>query len=153
MSPLVINDFCAGQNFKRSIINILTPNIFSPQANLNVIYNDMTNNINNNTIAEYEKPVIIVQNMIDSIKPSLDGKKSVADVAQELRVRVERIINRSNIKDKSKVHIVQISAINALKARQNGLKTNEDRDILEASNYKKLVADTSESFSCQHWLS
>ena len=113
----------------------------------------MTNNINNNTIAEYEKPVIIVQNMIDSIKPSLDGKKSVADVAQELRVRVERIINRSNIKDKSKVHIVQISAINALKARQNGLKTNEDRDILEASNYKKLVADTSESFSCQHWLS
>lgn len=29
-----------------------------------------------NTIAEYEKPVIIVQNMIDSIKPSLDGKKN-----------------------------------------------------------------------------
>lgn len=27
-----------------------------------------------NTIAEYEKPVIIVQNMIDSLKPSLDGK-------------------------------------------------------------------------------
>jgi len=100
-----------------------------------------------NTIAEYEKPVIIVQNMIDSIKPSLDGKKSVADVAQDLRVRVERIINRSNIKDKSKVHIVQISAINALKARQNGLKTNEDREILEASNYKKLVAVVNTAFN------
>ena len=100
-----------------------------------------------NTIAEYEKPVIIVQNMIDSIKPSLDGKKSVADVAQDHRVRVERIINRSKIRDKSKVHIVQISAINALKARQNGLRTNEDKIILEASNYMKLVTVVNRAFN------
>lgn len=100
-----------------------------------------------NTIAEYEKPVIIVQNMIDSIKPSLDGKKSVADVAQDHRVRVERIINHSNIKDKSKVHIVQISAINALKVRQNGLNTNEDKKILEASNYQKLVNVVNTAFN------
>lgn len=99
-----------------------------------------------NTIADYEKPVIIVQNMIDSIKPSLDGKKSVADVAQDHRIRVERIINRSNVKDKSKVHIVQISAINALTARQNGLKTNEDKKILESSNYKKF------SSSCKYGI-
>lgn len=100
-----------------------------------------------NTIAEYEKPVIIVQNMIDSIKPSLDGKKSVADVAQDHRTRVERIINRSNIKDKSKVHIVQISAINALKARQNGLRTNEDKKFFDASNYKKLIAVVNTAFN------
>ena len=100
-----------------------------------------------NTIAEYEKPVIIVQNMIDSIKPSLDGKKSVADVAQDHRVRVERIINHSKIKDKSKVFIVQISAINALKARQNGLKTNEDKKILETSNYQKIVNVVNTAFN------
>ncbi|MBQ0088200.1 MAG: dynamin family protein [Prevotellaceae bacterium] len=100
-----------------------------------------------NTIAEYEKPVIIVQNMIDSIKPSLDGKKTIADVAQDHRVRVERIINQSNIKDKSKVHIVQISAINALKARQNGLSTKEDKEIFEASNYKKLVTVVNAAFN------
>ncbi len=99
-----------------------------------------------NTIAEYEKPVIIVQNMIDSIKPSLDGKKSVADVAQDHRVRVERIINRSNIKDKSKVHIVQISAINALKARQNKMKSNADSILLESSNYRKLVSVVNAAF-------
>ncbi|MCF0184802.1 MAG: dynamin family protein, partial [Bacteroidaceae bacterium] len=92
-----------------------------------------------NTIAEYEKPVIIVQNMIDSLKPSLDGKKSVSDVAQDHRVRVERIVNNSKIKDKSKVHIVQISAINALKARQNKLRTKDDVKLLEQSNYQKLV--------------
>lgn len=100
-----------------------------------------------NTIAEYEKPVIIVQNMIDTIRPSLDGKKSVADIAQEHRVRVERIIDRSKIKDKSKVHIVQISAINALKARQNGLRTNEDRKNLEVSNYDKLVTVINTAFN------
>lgn len=92
-----------------------------------------------NTIAEYEKPIVIVQNMIDSLKPSLDGKKSVSDVAQDHRVRVERIVNRSNIKDKSKVSIVQISAINALNARQNKLRSKSDNELLEKSNYDKLV--------------
>jgi GTPase Era involved in 16S rRNA processing len=91
-----------------------------------------------NTISDYNIPVIIVQNMIDSLKPGLDGK-SVVEVAQELRVRVERIITNSKIKDKSKVHIVQISAINALKARENKLKTKEDIALLEKSNYEKLV--------------
>lgn len=75
------------------------------------------------------------------------GKKTVADVAQDHRVRVERIINYSKIKDKSKVFIVQISAINALKARQNGLKTNEDKKILETSNYQKLVNVVNTAFN------
>lgn len=100
-----------------------------------------------NTIAEYEKPVVIVQNMIDSLKPSLDGKKTVSDVAQDHRFRIERIISRSNIKDKSKVYIVQISARNALRARQNKLRTTEDRTLLEVSNYKKLVSVVNFAFS------
>lgn len=100
-----------------------------------------------NSIAGDEKPVIIVQNMIDTIKPSLDGTKSITDVAQDHRVRIEKIISRSNIKDKSKVHIVQISAINALKARQNGLRTKEDRKNLEASNYNKLVTVINTAFN------
>lgn len=95
-----------------------------------------------NTIADYEKPVIIVQNMIDSLKPSLDGEKTVADVAQEHRARVERIVSHSNIKDKSKVHIVQISAINALKAREN----RNERELLEKSNYGKLVEVVQKAF-------
>lgn len=100
-----------------------------------------------NTIAEYEKPVIIVQNMIDSLKPSLDGKKTVADVAQEHRIRVERIVNSSHIKDKSKVRIVQISAINALKARQNRLRTKEDKTLLTTSNYNELVDKVDATFN------
>lgn len=100
-----------------------------------------------NTVAEYEKPLIIVQNMIDSLKPSVDGLKSVKDVAQDHRKRIERIINRSNIKDKSKVHIVQISAINALRARQNKLRRNEDKQLLESSNYNILVAKVEATFN------
>ena len=100
-----------------------------------------------NTIAEYEKPIIIVQNMIDSLKPSLDGKKSVSDVAQEHRMRLERIVNRSSIKDKSLVHIVQISAINALKARQNALRSKEDQRLFEESNYSKLVKVVETTFN------
>ncbi|MDE6832644.1 MAG: hypothetical protein K2J39_00120 [Ruminococcus sp.] len=36
-------------------------------------------------IADYDCPLIIVQNMIDSIKSSPDGKKSVNEVADEHR--------------------------------------------------------------------
>ena len=99
-----------------------------------------------NTIAEYEKPVIIVQNMIDSLKPGLEGQ-TVSEVAQVHRIRVERIINRSNIKDKSKVHIVQISAIEALQARQNKLRTKADEHLLENSNYEKLVSVVNTAFN------
>ena len=47
-----------------------------------------------NTIAQYNKPVIIIQNMIDSIKPSLnnDGtiRKTQQEVADEHRKRVKK---------------------------------------------------------------
>lgn len=87
-----------------------------------------------NAIAEKDKYVIIVQNMIDSIKESPDKKKSAKEVANEHKRRVERIVEASNIRDKEKVKIVQISAIQALRGRSLG-----DKTLLEKSNYKKLT--------------
>lgn len=74
------------------------------------------------TIAGYNCPVIIIQNMLDSVKASPDGKKSVIDVANEHKVRVERIVNASKIECKSSVKIVQISSKMVLNAR---LKNDE----------------------------
>lgn len=87
-----------------------------------------------NTIASYGKPVIIVQNMMDSIKPSVDGRKTASMVAQEHKDRVEKVVAQSQIADKSKVSVVQISAIWALKAR-----LRNDRALLEKSNYNLLL--------------
>lgn len=92
-----------------------------------------------NTVADYNKPIIIVQNMIDSLTPSIDGKKSISEVAQEHKRRIERIIDQSNIKDKSSAKIVQISAIKALKVRENGIQSKTDRIKLQQSNYDKLI--------------
>ena len=65
-------------------------------------------------IAQHEKPVIIVQNMIDTIKPSPDGSKSRSDVAREHLRRLERVVEASAIRDKAAVEIVQVSAILAM---------------------------------------
>lgn len=87
-----------------------------------------------NVIAEKGCPVIVVQNMLDSVKPSADGRKSIAEVAQEHRQRAERIVNRSDISDKNSVRIVQISSIQALEGR-----VKNDHALLVQSNYQKLV--------------
>lgn len=92
-----------------------------------------------NAVADYEKPIIIVQNMIDSIKPSIDGKKTIHDVAQDHKNRVQRIIDKSKILEKSSVRIVQISAKNALSARILGNATSENL-LLQSSNYPLLVS-------------
>lgn len=65
-------------------------------------------------IAQHEKPVIIVQNMIDTIKPSPDGSKSRSDIAREHLRRLERVLEASSIRDKAAVEIVQVSAILAM---------------------------------------
>ena len=91
-----------------------------------------------NVIAAHNKPVVIVQNMIDSIKPSPDGKKSVVEIAQEHKRRVEKIVTESKIADKSTVKIVQISAQLAVDAMTNGIKTTADRKNFENSNFEKL---------------
>ena len=96
-----------------------------------------------NTISEYEKPLIIVQNMIDSLKPSPDGLKSVEEVAQDHRHRIEKIISKSNIKDKGLVQIIQISSVWALEGLLKSYKTKEEKKVVEdnfeKSNFKQLV--------------
>lgn len=92
------------------------------------------------TVAEYDRPLIIVQNMIDSIRPSPDGKKSVKMVAEEHLQRVQRIVDRSGIKSKRDVRIIQISAKLALEAYTGRrLKADERRALLERSNFTGLV--------------
>lgn len=48
MIPLIINpnEFCAGKKFKAGIIKILYNHLFKPGSNLDVIYDDMTRDIN-----------------------------------------------------------------------------------------------------------
>lgn len=98
-----------------------------------------------NVIAEYDKPVIIVQNMIDSLKQAPDGSKSVIEVAQDHIKRIERIIEKSNIKDKSMAKIVQISAIWALEARTEN-SNKENKKLLIKSNYDFLVSTIMDVF-------
>ncbi len=86
-------------------------------------------------IAGYDCPVIIVQNMLDSVKPSPDGKKSVKDVANEHKSRVERIVNQSKITNKDSVRIVQISATHALKGRKE-----KDEIQLEKWGYNTFIS-------------
>jgi len=96
-----------------------------------------------NSIAQYDKPVIIIQNMIDSIKPSLniDGtiRKSEMEVADEHRKRVQKIIDESNIQ--SKDLILQYSAIWA----RNG-QIEHDDNLLQKSFYNELVSLIKEIF-------
>lgn len=98
-----------------------------------------------NTIAQYDKPVIIIQNMIDSIKPSLniDGtiRKTQQEVADEHRKRVQKIVDESKIQ--SKVVILQYSA---LWARDGQIR--HDQNLLQKSGFNDLVSIIKETF-CQ----
>lgn len=81
-----------------------------------------------NSIARFEKPVIIVQNMIDSLRGTPDGTKDVNQVAEEHIQRIKRVIYNSEIKDRTRVDIIQMSAKHALKCRiikLRGGKLNE----------------------------
>ena len=95
------------------------------------------------TIAHYDKPVIIIQNMIDSIRPSLniDGtvRKTENEVAEEHMERVQKIVNASKIK--SKVAILQYSAIWAREAQHA-----KNAGLLEKSGYNKLVSTIQDTF-------
>lgn len=98
-----------------------------------------------NTIAENSTsnmPVILVQNMIDSIVPSADGLKSANDVAKDHRRRLQRVVDSSNLKDKGTARIVQYSAQWALEGR-----TTDDDVLLSKSNYQKLVDAINEIIS------
>lgn len=96
-----------------------------------------------NAMAQHEKPVIIIQNMIDAIKESADKKKSVNEVAQEHHRRLERIIQASNIQDKSSVQIVQYSATLALESRENNDLNSKKA---KQSNHQFLVDTIKNTF-------
>lgn len=94
-----------------------------------------------NEIARYDKPVIIAQNMLDSLRPSPDGKLSLGEVARVHAQRVRRIIDKSKIRDKNSAHIVQISAKYALEARTSfmpGKPRWRESKKWRASNFDKL---------------
>ncbi len=86
-------------------------------------------------------PVVIVQNMMDSIRASVDGKKSKREVAKYHVRRLERIISESLLKDSS-VSIIQFSAIRALTGRME----NNNRKLI-TSNYFKLLNAVNDKLS------
>ena len=96
-----------------------------------------------NLVSKYRYPMIIVQNMLDSLKKSVDGKKTVEDVALEHRKRVERIIKKSKIYNKDEISIVQMSAIQALNARKAKMKSMlaSNKKLLISSNYEIFVKE------------
>lgn len=79
-----------------------------------------------NTIAKHNCPLLIVQNMLDSVEPSADGKKTKEMVASEHKKRLQRIVDASSIKDKASVQIIQVSAVYAMKARCYGVKEEQE---------------------------
>ena len=89
-----------------------------------------------NAVAKHNCPLLIVQNMLDSVMPSADGRKSKEMVAQEHEKRLRRIIDNSDIKDKSAVYVVQISAFTEMEKKCRKKKAAEDSRYLE---FKKIV--------------
>lgn len=98
-----------------------------------------------NLIADYNKPVLIVQNMVDSIYLTSNTLESAYETAQRNILKLERVIEESDIRDKSSVKIVQISAIWALAAKLGLNNCNEEvkkdlEDKYKKSNYDLLVS-------------
>ena len=96
-------------------------------------------------VAEYNKPVLIVQNMIDSIYETANRAESVSEIAQAHVARIEKIIEASELKDKAQVKIVQISAKWALDSiTEKKACRNKNNSELEAkfkkSNFDLLVS-------------
>jgi len=95
-----------------------------------------------NAIANHGCPLLIVQNMLDSVEASADGKKSKDQVAQDHKNRLIRIINSSNIKDKPSVHIVQISAVYAMEEKCRGMKEKDDSRYTEfKASVNKMIKE------------
>ena len=95
-----------------------------------------------NTVAKYQCPIIIVQNMLDAVRPSPSGDKTREQVATDHRNRVKRIVDRSDIEDKDSVQIIQISAELAKKwksAKSAGTEPPITEDAYHKSNYELFV--------------
>lgn len=96
------------------------------------------------TIAKYNCPVMIVQNMLDAVRPSVDGKKSAADVARERMNRVRLAVEQSRIKNKNEVKISQISAVMAMQYRCHQEHSEEEIRNFKHSRYESFVAGVKE---------
>lgn len=96
-----------------------------------------------NTVAKYQCPIIIVQNMLDAVRPSPSGDKTREQVAADHRNRVKKIVDRSSIEDKDSVQIIQISAELAKKwrsAKSVGAEPPISEDAYRKSNYEPFVS-------------
>ena len=98
------------------------------------------------TTCKYDKPLIIVQNMIDSVSPELKKdktvKKTVDQVLKEHRGRLMRVVKASNVKEKENIRIVQVSARMALK----GYTKKRSADIRK-SNFESFLGAIREIFN------
>ena len=95
-----------------------------------------------NTVAKYHCPIIIVQNMLDSVRPSPSGDKTSEQVAADHQKRVKRIVDNSNIADKDSVQIIQISAELAKRwraAQTAGIQPPISEQSYRKSNYEMFV--------------
>lgn len=95
-----------------------------------------------NTVAKYHCPIIIVQNMLDAVRPSPSGDKTSEQVAHDHKNRVKRIVDKSNIEDKASVQIIQISAELAKKwrvAKSVGKESPISENEYCKSNYNLFV--------------
>lgn len=95
-----------------------------------------------NTVAKYQCPIIIVQNMLDAVRPSPSGDKTREQVAADHKNRVKRIVDRSDIEDKDSVQIIQISAELAKRwrfAKSAGFEPPITEDAYYKSNYELFV--------------
>lgn len=105
-----------------------------------------------NTVAKYNCPIIIVQNMLDAVRPSPSGDKAREQVASEHWRRVKRIVDSSNICDKESVRIIQISAENAKRWRSihaNGAGNQISETDYKKSNYQNFVQAVSNILEVQ----
>ena len=95
-------------------------------------------------IAKYNCPVMVVQNMLDAVRPSVDGRKSAADVAKERMNRVRLAVEQSKIKNKAEVRITQISAVMAMQYRCHKEHTGEETRNFKRSRYESFVSGVKE---------
>lgn len=96
------------------------------------------------TIAKYDCPIMVVQNMLDAVRPSIDGKKSAEDVARERLNRVYLAVEQSKIKNKKDVRVAQISAIAAMEYRCHKGHTKDLVQKYKKSNYDEFLSGVKE---------
>lgn len=93
-------------------------------------------------VARYDCPLLIVQNMLDTLRPSPRGNKSREQQAREHYQRLEKIVENSEIIDKERVKIVQMSAENARKwllAKSESEKNPAVKKQYVASQYEIFI--------------